>query len=132
MQFFHEVEEAEYWMDTTLSRIHLSFDRSRLQGDRQDAMAIMTEIKVGLNAQYTYVHTHKSCIRRHAHTNTHTHIYTHMIKVVFRPFKIIQGDRQDAMAIMTEIRVGMNIHTHTHMYIHKQPHIHTHMIKVFC
>lgn len=44
-EFFHEVDEAEHWMDTTLSRIHLSFDRSRLQGDRTDAITIMKEIK---------------------------------------------------------------------------------------
>nr|KAG5690270.1 hypothetical protein BaRGS_018622 [Batillaria attramentaria] len=45
VQFFHEVEEAEYWMDTTLSRIHLSFDRTKLQGDKTDAVAIQGEIK---------------------------------------------------------------------------------------
>ncbi|KAK7474574.1 hypothetical protein BaRGS_00034158 [Batillaria attramentaria] len=44
-EFFHEVEEAEYWMDTTLSRIHLSFDRTKLQGDKTDAVAIQGEIK---------------------------------------------------------------------------------------
>ncbi|XP_076436065.1 uncharacterized protein LOC143275670 [Babylonia areolata] len=44
-EFFHEVEEAEYWMETTLSRIHLSFDRNKLQGCRTDAMAIQEEIK---------------------------------------------------------------------------------------
>ncbi|KAL8597481.1 hypothetical protein ACOMHN_047708 [Nucella lapillus] len=44
-EFFHEVEEAEYWMETTLSRIHLSFDRNKLQGSRTDAMAIQNEVK---------------------------------------------------------------------------------------
>lgn len=44
-EFFHEVEEAEYWMDTTLSRIHLSFDRTKLEGSRTDAVAIQTEIR---------------------------------------------------------------------------------------
>lgn len=45
-QFFHEVDECEHWMNTTLSRIHLSFDRSNLQGDRADARDMMKEIKV--------------------------------------------------------------------------------------
>lgn len=49
MQFFHEVEEAEYWMETTLTRIHLSFDRNRLQGNRADAEAIQEEINVGVS-----------------------------------------------------------------------------------
>ncbi|XP_070212896.1 dystonin-like isoform X3 [Littorina saxatilis] len=44
-EFFHEVEEAEFWMDNTLSRIHMSFDRSKLEGNRTDAMAIQNEIK---------------------------------------------------------------------------------------
>ncbi|XP_046577887.1 uncharacterized protein LOC124285660 isoform X3 [Haliotis rubra] len=44
-EYFHEVEEAEYWMNTTLSRIHLSFDRQKLNGDRADARAILNEIR---------------------------------------------------------------------------------------
>ncbi|ESO92871.1 hypothetical protein LOTGIDRAFT_232953 [Lottia gigantea] len=44
-EFFHEVEEAEYWMDTTLSRIHTTFDKSKLNGDRADVQAIMDEMK---------------------------------------------------------------------------------------
>ncbi|KAH9514709.1 hypothetical protein Btru_023347 [Bulinus truncatus] len=44
-EYFQEVEEAEYWMNTTLSRIHLSFDRSKLLGNRSDAEAILQEIK---------------------------------------------------------------------------------------
>lgn len=44
-QFFQEVEEAEYWMNTTLSRIHLSFDKSKLLGNRSDAESILQEIK---------------------------------------------------------------------------------------
>ncbi|XP_076453465.1 uncharacterized protein LOC143288724 [Babylonia areolata] len=49
-EFFHEVEEAEHWMNTTLSRIHLTFDPSTLQGNRADAMAIQSEIKDVLSA----------------------------------------------------------------------------------
>ncbi|XP_025079155.1 microtubule-actin cross-linking factor 1-like isoform X5 [Pomacea canaliculata] len=49
-EFFHEVEEAEYWMETTLTRIHLSFDRNRLQGNRADAEAIQEEINDVLQA----------------------------------------------------------------------------------
>lgn len=45
-QFYQEVEEAEYWMNTTLSRIHLSFDKSKLLGNRSDAESILQEIKV--------------------------------------------------------------------------------------
>uniref|UniRef100_A0A0B7AQ49 SH3 domain-containing protein n=1 Tax=Arion vulgaris TaxID=1028688 RepID=A0A0B7AQ49_9EUPU len=44
-EFFQEVEETEYWMNTTLSRIHLSFDRSKLLGNRSDAESILQEIK---------------------------------------------------------------------------------------
>ncbi|CAL1537681.1 unnamed protein product [Lymnaea stagnalis] len=44
-EYFQEVEEAEYWMNTTLSRIHLSFDRSKLLGNRSDAEAMLQEIR---------------------------------------------------------------------------------------
>ncbi|XP_063430227.1 uncharacterized protein LOC134712522 isoform X2 [Mytilus trossulus] len=44
-QFFHEVEEVEYWMNTTLSRIHLTFDKSRLKGDSSDVAFIQEEMK---------------------------------------------------------------------------------------
>ncbi|XP_012944656.1 uncharacterized protein LOC101854908 [Aplysia californica] len=44
-EYFQEVEEAEYWMNTTLSRIHLSFDRSKLNGNRSDAEQILGEIR---------------------------------------------------------------------------------------
>ncbi|BFZ00631.1 hypothetical protein BsWGS_03670 [Bradybaena similaris] len=44
-EFYQEVEEAEYWMNTTLSRIHLSFDKSKLLGNRSDAESILQEIK---------------------------------------------------------------------------------------
>ncbi|XP_050389840.2 dystonin isoform X2 [Patella vulgata] len=44
-EFFHEVEEAEYWMNTTLSKIHTTFDKSKLNGDRADVQAIMDEMK---------------------------------------------------------------------------------------
>ncbi|XP_033759950.1 uncharacterized protein LOC117342079 isoform X2 [Pecten maximus] len=44
-EFFHEVEEVEYWMNTTLSRIHLTFDRSKLNGDKADAKYIESEMK---------------------------------------------------------------------------------------
>lgn len=36
----------EYWMNTTLSRIHLTFDRSKLSGDRSDVKVIQEEMKV--------------------------------------------------------------------------------------
>ena len=45
-QYFHEVDEAEYWMQTTLSRIHLSFNRKQLTGDKADVESIQTEMKV--------------------------------------------------------------------------------------
>ncbi|XP_060068768.1 uncharacterized protein LOC132548887 [Ylistrum balloti] len=44
-EFFHEVEEVEYWMNTTLSRIHLTFDRSKLNGDKGDVNFIQSEMK---------------------------------------------------------------------------------------
>uniref|UniRef100_A0A2C9JFD3 SH3 domain-containing protein n=1 Tax=Biomphalaria glabrata TaxID=6526 RepID=A0A2C9JFD3_BIOGL len=44
-EYFQEIEEAEYWMNTTVSRIHLSFDRSKLLGNRSDAEAILEEIR---------------------------------------------------------------------------------------
>ncbi|OWF40872.1 uncharacterized protein LOC110463222 isoform X2 [Mizuhopecten yessoensis] len=44
-EFFHEVEEVEYWMNTTMSRIHLTFDRSKLSGDKADVNCIQTEMK---------------------------------------------------------------------------------------
>uniref|UniRef100_K1R091 Plectin-1 n=1 Tax=Magallana gigas TaxID=29159 RepID=K1R091_MAGGI len=44
-EFFHEVDEVEYWMNTTLSRIHLTFDRSKLSGDRSDVKVIQEEMK---------------------------------------------------------------------------------------
>lgn len=44
-QFFHEVEEVEYWMNTTLSRIHLTFDRSNLRGEAADVVFIQDEMK---------------------------------------------------------------------------------------
>ncbi|XP_059163588.1 dystonin-like isoform X2 [Physella acuta] len=44
-EFFQEVNEAEYWMNTTLSRIHLSFDRSKLIGNKSDAEKMLQEIK---------------------------------------------------------------------------------------
>ncbi|KAL5004143.1 hypothetical protein ScPMuIL_017599 [Solemya velum] len=43
--FFHEVEEAEYWMNTTLSRMHLTFDKSNMSGDRVDVSCILDEMK---------------------------------------------------------------------------------------
>ena len=46
-QFFHEVEEVEYWMNTALSRIHLTFDKSGLKGEASDVMIIQDEMKVG-------------------------------------------------------------------------------------
>ncbi|XP_041357695.1 uncharacterized protein LOC121374644 isoform X2 [Gigantopelta aegis] len=49
-EFFHEVDEAEYWMQTTLSRIHMSFDRKQLTGDRADVESIQREIKDVLTA----------------------------------------------------------------------------------
>ncbi|KAK3096123.1 hypothetical protein FSP39_023476 [Pinctada imbricata] len=49
-QFFHEVEEVEYWMNTTLSRIHLTFDRSKLNGERNDVQIISDEMKDTLKA----------------------------------------------------------------------------------
>ena len=45
-QYFHEVDEVEYWMNTTLSRIHLTFDRSKLSGDHSDVKVIQEEMKV--------------------------------------------------------------------------------------
>ena len=44
-QFFHEVEEVEYWMNTALSRIHLTFDKSGLKGEASDVMIIQDEMK---------------------------------------------------------------------------------------
>ncbi|GAB1603457.1 uncharacterized protein LOC115216635 isoform X2 [Argonauta hians] len=44
-QFFHDAQEAEYWMKNTLSTIHLSFDRSKLQGDMTDVQSIKQEIR---------------------------------------------------------------------------------------
>ncbi|XP_036362728.1 plectin [Octopus sinensis] len=44
-QFFHDAQEAEYWMKNTLSTVHLSFDRSKLQGDMADVQSIKDEIK---------------------------------------------------------------------------------------
>lgn len=44
-EFFHEIEEVEYWMNTTLSRIHLTFDRSKLNGDKADVKCIQSEMK---------------------------------------------------------------------------------------
>ncbi|XP_048745096.1 uncharacterized protein LOC125658065 isoform X3 [Ostrea edulis] len=44
-EFFHEVDEVEYWMNTTLSRIHLTFDRSKLSGDHSDVKVIQEEMK---------------------------------------------------------------------------------------
>ncbi|XP_022288567.2 uncharacterized protein LOC111100765 isoform X4 [Crassostrea virginica] len=44
-EYFHEVDEVEYWMNTTLSRIHLTFDRSKLSGDHSDVKVIQEEMK---------------------------------------------------------------------------------------
>ncbi|XP_061194128.1 uncharacterized protein LOC133202340 isoform X3 [Saccostrea echinata] len=44
-EFFHEVDEVEYWMNTSLSRIHLTFDRSKLTGDHSDVKVIQEEMK---------------------------------------------------------------------------------------
>ncbi|KAK3739555.1 hypothetical protein RRG08_006378, partial [Elysia crispata] len=44
-EYFYEVEEAEYWMNTTLSRIHLSFDKSKLLGNKSDCEAMLREIR---------------------------------------------------------------------------------------
>ncbi|GFO48557.1 microtubule-actin cross-linking factor 1, isoforms 1/2/3/5-like, partial [Plakobranchus ocellatus] len=44
-EYFYEVEEAEYWMNTTLSRIHLSFDKSKLLGNKSDSDAMLHEIR---------------------------------------------------------------------------------------
>lgn len=35
-------------MNTTLSRIHLTFDRSKLSGDRSDVKVIQEEMKVSV------------------------------------------------------------------------------------
>lgn len=60
-QFFHEVDEVEYWMNTTLSRIHLTFDRSKLSGDRSDVKVIQEEMKVCvLQREREYV-----CVKLH-------------------------------------------------------------------
>jgi len=44
-QYFQEVDEAEYWMNTTLSRIHLSFNKSNLEGSYADAQSMVDEIR---------------------------------------------------------------------------------------
>ncbi|XP_062597680.1 uncharacterized protein LOC134259100 isoform X1 [Saccostrea cucullata] len=44
-EFFHEVDEVEYWMNTSLTRIHLTFDRSKLTGDHSDVKVIQDEMK---------------------------------------------------------------------------------------
>ena len=66
-QFFHEVEEVEYWMNTTLSRIHLTFDRSRLKGEASDVILIQDEMKVIKNsAVWISVNTYKSAAKLNA------------------------------------------------------------------
>ncbi|RUS72590.1 hypothetical protein EGW08_019645 [Elysia chlorotica] len=51
-EYFHEVEEAEYWMNTTLSRIHLSFDKSKLLGNKSDCEAMLREIRLAAYLQW--------------------------------------------------------------------------------
>ena len=45
-QFFHEIDEVDYWMETTMSRMHLSFHNKNLKGDRNDLNGIDGEMKV--------------------------------------------------------------------------------------
>ncbi|KAL4219798.1 hypothetical protein ACF0H5_020210 [Mactra antiquata] len=44
-EFFHEVEEVDYWMNNIMSKIHLSFSRKQLQGDRTDLTDINDEMR---------------------------------------------------------------------------------------
>lgn len=44
-QFFHDAQEAEYWMKNTLANIHMTFDRSKLQGDMVDVQSMKDEMK---------------------------------------------------------------------------------------
>lgn len=49
-QFFHDAQEVEYWMKNTLANIHLTFDRSKLQGDMMDVQSMKEEMKEILSA----------------------------------------------------------------------------------
>ncbi|KAL3846761.1 hypothetical protein ACJMK2_017721 [Sinanodonta woodiana] len=49
-EFFHEVEEAEYWLNATMSKMHLSFNKAKLNGDQTDVREIKEEMKDTLMA----------------------------------------------------------------------------------
>lgn len=49
-EFFHEIDEVDYWMETTMSRMHLSFHDKNLKGDRNDINCIDGEMKDTLMA----------------------------------------------------------------------------------
>lgn len=49
-EFFNEAGECEFWMQSVLSKIHMSFDRSKLRGDQADVRGMMEEIKAVLLA----------------------------------------------------------------------------------
>ncbi|XP_052784915.1 uncharacterized protein LOC128220526 isoform X2 [Mya arenaria] len=44
-EFFHEVEEVDHWLATTMSQMHLTFARARMAGHAGDLNAIRVEIK---------------------------------------------------------------------------------------
>ena len=49
LQFFHEVEETEYWMETIMSRMHLAFHNNKLKGDKDNLNVIDGEMKVSVH-----------------------------------------------------------------------------------
>lgn len=44
-EFFHDVEEVDYWMNTIMSSMHLTFSKQRLDGDSADVSAINNEMR---------------------------------------------------------------------------------------
>ena len=51
LQFFHEVEETEYWMETIMSRMHLAFHNNKLKGDKDNINVIDGEMKVSVHCK---------------------------------------------------------------------------------
>ncbi|XP_053404191.1 uncharacterized protein LOC123554321 isoform X4 [Mercenaria mercenaria] len=49
-EFFHDVEEVDYWMNNIMSNMHLTFSRQRLDGDSSNLSAINSEMKDTLMA----------------------------------------------------------------------------------
>lgn len=65
-QFFHDVEEVEYWMTSTMSTMHGSFRRGQLQGDSADLKHINMEMQDTLQAYLRWQSKVDNLLRRSA------------------------------------------------------------------